>query len=56
MDYYKINRISNSLLSSLLNPRVAKMKRDNPELFEDEDDTALRIGSSVDCLLTSPDR
>lgn len=32
------------------------MKRDNPELFEDEDDTALRIGSSVDCLLTSPDR
>lgn len=40
----------------MINPKVANLKRNNPELFEDEDDTALRIGSAVDCLLTSPER
>lgn len=40
----------------MLNPKQAWLRRNNPELFEDEDDTALRIGSAVDCLLTSPER
>jgi len=33
-EYYKSPRISNSLLKSLQNPRAAKLKKDNPELYE----------------------
>jgi len=52
-EYYKSPRVSNSLLKSVQNPRVLKLKKDNPELF-DEDSVALRVGSAVDCLLTDP--
>ena len=38
------------------NPRLVKLKRDYPEKFQDEEYRALRIGSALDCLLTSPDR
>jgi hypothetical protein len=51
--YYRSKRISNSLLKAVQNPRLLKLKRDNPELFED-DSSSLRIGSAVDCLLTDP--
>lgn len=53
VEYYKSPRVSNSLLKSVQNPRVLKLKKDNPELF-DEDSVALRVGSAVDCLLTDP--
>ena len=53
-NYYQSTRISNSLLKSVQNPRLLKLKKDRPELFENEDSTAFRIGSAVDCLLTSP--
>jgi hypothetical protein len=46
--------VSNSLLSGILNPKLFWLKRNKPELFEDEEDTHYRIGSAVDCLLTSP--
>lgn len=52
-EYYKSPRISNSLLKAIANPRILKLKKDNPELFED-DSASLRIGSAVDCLLTDP--
>jgi len=51
--YYLSKRKSNSLLKSTNNPRLLKLKRDRPELF-DEDSVALRVGSAVDCLLTDP--
>lgn len=51
--YYASPRISNSLLKATQNPRLLKLKKDNPELFED-DSTALRVGSAVDCLLADP--
>lgn len=54
VSYYKSTRLSNSLLKSTQNPRLLKLKRENPELFENDDSTAFRIGSAVDCLLTSP--
>jgi hypothetical protein len=54
--YYESPRISNSLLSSMNNPRLFKLRRERPELFEDEDGTAFRFGSALDCILTSPDR
>jgi hypothetical protein len=41
VEYYKSPRVSNSLLKSVQNPRVLKLKKDNPELF-DEDSVALR--------------
>jgi hypothetical protein len=53
VEYYKSPRISNSLLKAIANPRILKLKKDNPELFED-DSASLRIGSAVDCLLTDP--
>lgn len=55
-DYYKSPRLSNSALSAVQNPRLLKLKREFPEAFELEDSTALRVGSALDCLLTSPDR
>lgn len=53
-DYYKSPRISNSLLGAVENPRLLKMRMENPELKEDT--PSLRIGSALDCLLTSPSR
>lgn len=55
-EYYMAKRISNSLLGAIKNPRLFRMKLDNPAIDADRDDTALRIGSAVDCLLTSPER
>jgi hypothetical protein len=54
-EYYKSNRVSNSLLSALKNPRWLKIKIENPDV-EDEEKKAFRIGSAVDCLLTDPSR
>lgn len=53
-EYYKSPRISNSLLGAVENPRLLKMRMENPELKEDT--PSLRIGSALDCLLTSPSR
>jgi hypothetical protein len=53
-NYYSSTRISNSLLKATQNPRLLKIKKDHPELFENDDSTAFRVGSAVDCLLTSP--
>lgn len=52
-EYYASTRLSNSLLKSIQNPRLFKLKRERPDLFENDDTTALRVGSAVDCLLTS---
>ena len=54
-DYYASNRVSNSLLSALKNPRWLKIKIETPDV-EDEEKKAFRIGSAVDCLLTDPAR
>jgi len=40
----------------MLNPRLAYLRITEPELFEDEDKVHLRLGSAVDCLLTTPDK
>ncbi len=53
-EYYKSKRISNSLLKSVKNPWLMKLKRDHPEKYE-EYGPALKIGSAVDCMLTDPD-
>ena len=53
-DYYKIKRVSNSLLSLYSNPRLLKMKMDNPD-SEDEDKRHFRVGSALDCMLTGGD-
>lgn len=53
-EYYKSPRISNSLLGAVENPRHLKMRLENPQLKEDT--PSLRIGSALDCLLTSPSR
>lgn len=55
LEYYKIKRVSNSLLGMLSNPRWVKLKADNPDM-EDEDKIHFRIGSGVDCLLSTPER
>lgn len=54
-EYFKSNAISNSLLGLMNNPRWVKLKRDNPEI-EDDDKAYFRIGAALDCLLTSPER
>lgn len=54
--YYKSTRISNSLLSAVQSPRLLKLKRENPELYGEDGAVALRVGSAIDCLLTSPER
>lgn len=51
-EYFASKRISNSLLGALSNPRWVKMKMDNPDA-EDEDKKHFRVGSALDCLLTS---
>lgn len=55
-EYYKNPRVSNSLLGTMNNPRLVKLKRDRPDLFEDDEYRSFRIGSAVDCLLTDPSR
>lgn len=53
-EYYKSKKISNSLLSTLTNPRFFKMKFENPDM-EDDDKRHFRVGSALDCLLTDGD-
>lgn len=53
-EYYQIKRVSNSLLSCYQNPRLLKLKMDNPDM-EDDDKRHFRIGSALDCLLTGGD-
>ena len=53
-EYFKNASVSNSLLSAIAdNPKWVKFRRDNPDL-EDEDKKYFRVGSALDCLLTSP--
>lgn len=54
-EYFKSPRISNSLLGLINTPKLFKFFLDNPDI-ENEETKALRIGSALDCLLTSPDR
>ena len=54
-EYFQKKAISNSFLGMLSNPKWVKMKADNPEL-EDEETSYFRIGSAIDCLLTSKER
>jgi len=49
--YYETERVSNSTLSRVANPRL--FKRLKPETY---DSPALRVGSALDCLLTDPTR
>lgn len=53
--YFATKAISNSLLTALQNPRYMKMKLENPDM-EEGDKPFFRIGSAVDCLLTSPEQ
>lgn len=53
--YFQTKAISNSFLGSLWNPRWVKFKFDNPDA-EDEEKSYFRVGSALDCLLTSPER
>lgn len=52
-EYFNVKAISNSLLSTLHNPRWLRIKMENPDT-EDEDRVHFRIGSALDCLLTTP--
>ena len=52
--YYNSPRLSNSTLSAIQVPRLLKLKKENPKL--EEDSVSLRVGSALDCLLTSPSR
>lgn len=54
-EYYTAEGINNSMLSLMLNPRWVKLRLENPEI-EDDDKKHFRIGSALDCLLTSPER
>lgn len=53
--YFTTKAISNSLLGALFNPKWIKFRMDNPDT-EDEEKSYFRIGSALDCLLTSPER
>lgn len=53
--YFASPRVSNSFLKLLENPRLIKLKQENPEI-EDDDKSFFRLGAAVDCLLTSPER
>lgn len=52
--YFSTPRISSSLLSALQNPKYLWLKERG--LVEDEEKVFFKIGSALDCLLTSPDR
>jgi len=54
-EYFASPRVSNSILGMMQNPRLLKLKKENPKL-EDEDKKHFRVGSAVDCLLTSAER
>ncbi len=54
-EYFKTKAISNSLLGTLWNPRWIRIKMENPDM-EDDDRKYFRIGSALDCILTSPER
>lgn len=54
-EYFKSPRISNSLLGLVNTPKLLKFLMDNPDV-DNEESKAFRIGSALDCLLTSPDR
>lgn len=53
--YFQTKAVSNSFLKALWNPRWIKFKFDNPDA-EDDEKSHLRVGSALDCLLTSPER
>lgn len=53
-EYFSRKAISNSLLGTLHNPRWLKIKIENPDT-EDDDKVHFRIGSALDCLLTTPE-
>lgn len=50
--YFESKAVSNSLLSSLQNPRFVRLQQLG--LIEGEDKQHFRIGSAVDCALTTP--
>lgn len=52
--YFKTKRVSNSLLGMLFNPKWLKLKIENPDM-EDDESKHFRIGSALDCILTSPE-
>lgn len=54
-DYYASHRMSNSLLKLIKYPRAFKAKIDGEEV-PSEETKSLRIGSALDCILTSPAR
>lgn len=54
-EYFKNDALSNSLLGLMLNPRWVRLRKENPEI-EDDDKKYFRIGAALDCLLTSPER
>lgn len=54
-DYYANKRMSNSLLGLIQYPTIFKARLDG-EPRPDDEAAHLRIGSALDCLLTSPDR
>lgn len=51
--YFETEALSNSLLGLLNTPRLYKLKMDNPDM-EDDDKSHFRVGSALDCLLTTP--
>ena len=53
--YFSVKALSNSTLGLLTTPRLFKLKLDNPDIEGDEK-VHFRIGSALDCLLTTPDR
>lgn len=52
-EYFKSPRLNASRLKGLDNPKMIKFRADNPDT-EDEDKRHFRIGSAIDCLLTTP--
>jgi len=54
-EYYATKRMSNSLLGLIQYPAAFKARLDG-EAPPDDEAAHLRIGSALDCLLTSPDR
>lgn len=53
-EYFSAKRVSNSLLSSVKNPRYMWLVRQG--LVEDEEKVHFSVGAAIDCLLTSPER
>jgi len=53
-EYFNVKAISNSLLGTLHNPRWLRIKMENPDT-EDDEKVHFRIGSALDCILTTPE-